>query len=255
MQAFVISWWAPRNYGRLWPKAFEEKFGVPLLEGYGCTEMGPVVAVNVVGKERSAYKPGTAGRPLPHVSLRIVDPESFVPLAAGETGLLLVNGPSRMIGYLGDPEGTSKSLVDSYYSTGDLGYLDADGFLHIADRLARFSKIAGEMVPHLKIEEEVHRILGDHPCVVIGIPDDQRGERLALLYTPAETAPDQLWQRLSQSDLPRLCVPKRENIYLVDAIPTLGTGKIDLRGAKAKAMELASASRSSEAETEKINAN
>jgi acyl-[acyl-carrier-protein]-phospholipid O-acyltransferase/long-chain-fatty-acid--[acyl-carrier-protein] ligase len=236
-------------------KAFEEKFGFPPLEGYGCTEMGPVVSVNVTGKERSAYKPGTAGRPLPHVSLRIVDPETFVPLAAGETGLLLVNGPSRMIGYLGDPERTAQSLVDGYYSTGDLAYVDSDGFLNIVDRLARFSKIAGEMVPHLKIEEEIHQILGDQPCVVIGIPDDQRGERLALLYTQPETAPSQLWQRLSESGLPRLWVPRRENIYLVDAIPTLGTGKVDLRGAKAKAIELASASRSTEAEAEKVNAN
>ena len=85
-------------------KSFEEKFGVTPLEGYGCTEMGPVVSVNVTHHERSAYKPGTAGRPLPHISLRIVDPETLTPLAAGETGLLLVNGPSRMLGYLGDPE-------------------------------------------------------------------------------------------------------------------------------------------------------
>jgi acyl-[acyl-carrier-protein]-phospholipid O-acyltransferase/long-chain-fatty-acid--[acyl-carrier-protein] ligase len=217
--------------------------------------MGPVVSVNVTGKERSAYKPGTAGRPLPHVSLRIVDPETFVPLAAGETGLLLVNGPSRMIGYLGDPERTAQSLVDGYYSTGDLAYVDSDGFLNIVDRLARFSKIAGEMVPHLKIEEEIHQILGDQPCVVIGIPDDQRGERLALLYTQSETMPGQLWKSLSETGLPRLWVPKRENIYLIDAIPTLGTGKVDLRGAKAKAIELASASRSTEAEAEKVNAN
>ena len=216
------------------------------LEGYGCTEMGPVVSVNVVNPVHSAYKPGTAGRPLPHVSLRIVDPDTLAPVAAGQTGLLLVNGPSRMIGYLGDPERTAQSLVDGYYSTGDLACVDADGFLHIVDRLARFSKIAGEMVPHLKIEEVVHEILGDQPCVVIGIPDEQRGERLALLYTQAEFTPAQVWQRLSATDLPRLWIPKRENICLVDAIPTLGTGKLDLRGAKAKAIDLANASRTSD---------
>ncbi len=226
-------------------KSFEEKFGVTPLEGYGCTEMGPVVSVNVVNHERAAYKPGTAGRPLPHVALRIVDPETLAPLPAGETGLLLVNGPSRMLAYIGDPERTAQSLVDGYYSTGDLARIDADGFLQIVDRLARFSKIAGEMVPHLKIEEAIHDILGDQPCVVIGIPDDQRGERLALLYTQPETAPGDVWKRLSETDLPRLWIPKRENIYLVDAIPTLGTGKLDLRGAKAKAIELS---------TEKVNA-
>jgi acyl-[acyl-carrier-protein]-phospholipid O-acyltransferase/long-chain-fatty-acid--[acyl-carrier-protein] ligase len=236
-------------------KSFEEKFGVTPLEGYGCTEMGPVVSVNVTHHERSAYKPGTAGRPLPYVSLRIVDPESMAPLAPGETGLLLVNGPSRMLGYLGEPERSAQALVDGYYSTGDLAFVDSDGFLQIVDRLARFSKIAGEMVPHLKIEETVHDILGDQPCVVLGIPDDQRGERLVLLYTQTETASKEVWQRLSESDLPKLWIPKRENIYPVDSIPTLGTGKLDLRGAKATAIELASASRSSEAETEKVNAN
>jgi acyl-[acyl-carrier-protein]-phospholipid O-acyltransferase/long-chain-fatty-acid--[acyl-carrier-protein] ligase len=235
-------------------KSFEEKFGVTPLEGYGCTEMGPVVSVNVINKEHSAYKPGTAGRPLPHVSLRIVDPETLAPLPAGETGLLLVNGPSRMLGYLGDPERTAQSLIDGFYSTGDLACVDPDGFLQIVDRLARFSKIAGEMVPHLKIEEAIHDRLGDHPCVVIGVPDDQRGERLVLLYTQPETTPAQLWQRLSETELPRLWIPKRENMYLVEAIPTLGTGKLDLRGAKAKAIEMVSASRSPESETEKVNA-
>ena len=236
-------------------KSFEEKFGVTPLEGYGCTEMGPVVSVNVTNPERSAYKPGTAGRPLPYVSLRIVDPETMAPVSSGETGLLLVNGPSRMIGYLGDPERTAQALVDGYYNTGDLVCVDSDGFLNIVDRLARFSKIAGEMVPHLKIEETIREALGDHPCVVLGIPDDQRGERLAVLYIQPETTPLQVWQCLSESTLPRLWIPKRENIYVVDDIPTLGTGKLDLRGAKAKAVQLAGASRSSEADTEKVNAN
>ena len=99
------------------------------------------------------------------------------------------------------------------------------------------------MVPHLKIEEALHEIIGDQPCVVVGIPDEQRGERLALLYTQPEIAPAELWQRLSASDLPRLWIPKRENIYLIDAIPTLGTGKLDLRGVKDKAIQLNHASR------------
>jgi acyl-[acyl-carrier-protein]-phospholipid O-acyltransferase/long-chain-fatty-acid--[acyl-carrier-protein] ligase len=236
-------------------KSFEEKFGVTPLEGYGCTEMGPVVSVNVVNPVYSAHKPGTAGRPLPHVSMRIVDPDTLEPVAAGQTGLLLVNGPSRMIGYIGDAERTAQSLIDGYYSTGDLALVDSEGFLQIVDRLARFSKIAGEMVPHLKIEEVVHEILGDQPCCVIGIPDDQRGERLALLYAQSDVGPAQLWQRLAATEAPRLWIPKRENIYLVDAIPTLGTGKLDLRGAKAKAVELAGASRSSEGEDEKVHAN
>jgi acyl-[acyl-carrier-protein]-phospholipid O-acyltransferase / long-chain-fatty-acid--[acyl-carrier-protein] ligase len=235
-------------------KSFQEKFGVTLLEGYGCTEMGPVVSVNAISRERSAYKPETAGRPLPNVSLRIVDPETLDALPAGEAGLLLVNGPSRMIGYFGDPERTAQSLMDGFYNTGDIAFVDSDGFLKIVDRLARFSKIAGEMVPHLKIEEAIHQILGDQLCIVIGIPDEQRGERLALLYTQPDITPGLLWQRLSETGLPRLWIPKRENMYLVDTIPTLGTGKLDLRGAKSKAIELADASRL-DAEMEKVNAN
>jgi acyl-[acyl-carrier-protein]-phospholipid O-acyltransferase / long-chain-fatty-acid--[acyl-carrier-protein] ligase len=228
--------------------AFEQKFGITLLEGYGCTEMGPVISVNVVSATHSAYKPGTAGRPLPHVSLRIVDPETLEPVEVGETGLLLANGPSRMMGYIGDPERTAQSLIAGYYSTGDLARIDSDGFLCIVDRLARFSKIAGEMVPHLRIEEAAHKILGGEPCVIIGIPDEQRGERLVLLYTQSEITPAQLWRRLSATDLPRLWLPKRENIYVIDAIPALGTGKPDLRGAKAKALELSKASQAREAE-------
>jgi len=234
---------------RLRPKvaaAFEEHFGVTLLEGYGCTEMGPSVAVNVVNRDAAnhattGYKPGSVGRPLPHVSVKIVDPETFAPLPAGETGLLLVNGPSRMLGYLGDPERTEQAFHQGYYVTGDLACVDDEGFLHIGDRLSRFSKIAGEMVPHLKIEEVIDEILQSRSCVVTGIPDDQRGERLAILYTNGEVTPAELWRRLTGTDLPRLWIPKRENIYQVDSIPTLGTGKLDLRGAKAKAMEFSAA--------------
>jgi len=240
-------------------EAFQEKFGVTPLEGYGCTEMGPVVSVNAVSGngtgEGAAYKPGTAGRPLPHVSLRIVDPESLAPLAAGETGLLLVNGPSRMIGYIAEPERTQQSLVDGFYSTGDLAFVDSDGFVHIVDRLARFSKIAGEMVPHLKIEEAVHEILGEQPCVVLGIPDEQRGERLALLYTQTDVTAAELWRKLAATALPKLWIPKRENIYLVDAIPTLGSGKLDLQRAKAKARELAAASETDESNAAPVAVN
>ena len=218
--------------------AFEERFGVTLLEGYGCTEMGPAVSVNVGNREGRGFKAGSVGRPLPRVSLKIVDPETFAPLAAGETGLLLVNGPSRMIGYLGDPERTAQACHGGYYVTGDLAFIDDEGFLHIGDRLSRFSKIAGEMVPHLKIEEVIDEILQSRSCVVTGIPDDQRGERLAVLYTNVDVTPAELWKRLADTDLPRLWIPKKENIYPVDSIPTLGTGKLDLRGAKSKAIEL-----------------
>ena len=122
--------------------------------------------------------------------------------------------------------------------TGDIAAIDDEGFVRITDRLSRFSKIGGEMVPHLKVEEVIYGIVGDHPCAVTGIPDDQRGERLVALFTTPDLEPGDLWQQLSESDLPRLWLPKRENIYQVDSLPTLGSGKLDLRGVRAKAQQL-----------------
>jgi acyl-[acyl-carrier-protein]-phospholipid O-acyltransferase/long-chain-fatty-acid--[acyl-carrier-protein] ligase len=220
-------------------EAFEKKLGVTLLEGYGCTEMGPAVSVNLVSADpkASAYKAGSVGRPLPHVALKIVDPETFEPLAEGETGLLLVNGPSRMAGYLGDQERTAQALHSGYYITGDLAYVDSDGFLHIVDRLSRFSKIAGEMVPHLKIEEALAELLGNGRCVVTGSPDERRGERLAVIYTSDSVTPAQMIRHLEGTGLPPLWIPKRDRFCRVEAIPVLGTGKLDLVKARAIATE------------------
>jgi acyl-[acyl-carrier-protein]-phospholipid O-acyltransferase/long-chain-fatty-acid--[acyl-carrier-protein] ligase len=223
--------------------AFREKFGVSLLEGYGCTEMSPVVAVNAPnfngGKDaQTGNKAGTVGHPLPGVAARIVDPVTFAPLPPNTEGLLLVKGSNRMLGYLNQPARTAEVFRDGWYITGDVALLDDEGFLRITDRLSRFSKIAGEMVPHLKVEEAILNVLGDFPCVVTGIPDDTRGERLAVLYVHPGLAPAELYRLLSETDMPRLWIPKRENLYPVDAIPQLGTGKLDLRGVRNRAQEL-----------------
>jgi acyl-[acyl-carrier-protein]-phospholipid O-acyltransferase / long-chain-fatty-acid--[acyl-carrier-protein] ligase len=218
--------------------AFREKFGRELLEGYGCTEMSPVVAVNSPGFEwgrdtQVGTKAGAVGHPLPGVAVRIVDPATFEPLPPQTEGLLLVKGANRMAGYLNRPERTAEVLRDGWYITGDIGVVDEDGFLHITDRLSRFSKIGGEMVPHLRVEEA----LGELVCAVTAVPDEQRGERLVLLYA-AELAPAEVWQRLAETELPRLWIPKRENVYRVDALPQLGSGKLDLRALKSEAERL-----------------
>jgi acyl-[acyl-carrier-protein]-phospholipid O-acyltransferase/long-chain-fatty-acid--[acyl-carrier-protein] ligase len=223
--------------------AFREKFGVELLEGYGCTEMAPVVAVNVPdyeagGSKQLGHKPGTVGHPLPGVAARLVDPATRVPLPPNQEGLLLVKGSNRMMGYLGQPERTTEAFLDGWYITGDIARIDDEGFIHITDRLSRFSKIGGEMVPHIKIEEAIAGILGDAPCAVTAVADDQRGERLVALYAHSDLSPAELWQRLSETELPRLWLPKRENFYPVEALPLLGTGKLDLRGVKTRAQEL-----------------
>jgi len=225
--------------------AFLEKFGVGLLEGYGCTEMGPVVSANTPDVDcvppQAGTRAETTGRPIPGVTLRIVNPDSFAPMPEGQEGLLLANGPSRMIGYLEDPERTAKALHDGYYITGDIARVDEDGFLHILDRISRMSKIGGEMVPHLKVEEALAGVFGDSPCVVVGIPDALRGERLVALYTSPDVTPAQAYEHLSSNGFPALWSPKRENFYRVDAIPTLGTGKLDLRRTRELAQQKAAA--------------
>jgi len=146
-----------------------------------------------------------------------------------------------MIGYLGQPEKTREVLFDGWYVTGDIAAVDEDGFITITGRLSRFSKIAGEMVPHLKVEEALGAIVGEYPCAVTGVPDEQRGEKLVVLYTNKDIGPGEIWSRLSETALPKLWLPKRENIYQVDNLPTLGSGKLDLRGVKAMALELSEA--------------
>ncbi|MBZ5675192.1 MAG: AMP-binding protein [Acidobacteriia bacterium] len=232
-------------------KEFEETFGIDLMEGYGMTEMSPVVAVNTPdfreGKEiQIGTKHGTVGVPIPGVAVRIVDPETLggktiASLPPGQEGMLLVKGPNRMLGYLNDPERTAQVFADGWYITGDMAKVDEDGFLAITDRLSRFSKVGGEMVPHLLVEELISKSCGDAPCVVTGLPDERKGERLAVLYTDPTITPEELWHRLSKTDLPKLWLPKLENIHHVDELPVLGTGKLDLRGVRARALELANA--------------
>ena len=222
--------------------AFREKFQRDLLEGYGCTEMSPVVAVNAPNWEapkniQTGTKPGTVGHPLPGVAARIVDPATYRPLGANQEGLLLVKGSNRMLGYLNQPERTAEVLHEGWYVTGDMAVIDDEGFIRITDRLSRFSKIAGEMVPHIRVEEAIGKLIGEYPCAVTAVPDEDRGERLVVFYTDPGITPSDLWQRLSESDLPKLWIPKRENFYLLESLPTLGTGKLDLRALKSLAQQ------------------
>lgn len=211
---------------------FRDHFGIELFAGYGCTELGPGVAVNTPADSRA----GSVGRPLDGIEVRIADPDTLEPLPQGRQGMILVNGPSRMPGYYQAPELTRQAIRDGFYVTGDLGYLDEDGFLYVTDRLARFSKLAGEMVPHLPIEEAISDLT---PSFVAGVPDERRGERLVLLYTNAETTAAVIHERLSRCGLPPLWIPKHEDIYPVPAIPVLSSGKVDLHRSRELAASLA----------------
>jgi acyl-[acyl-carrier-protein]-phospholipid O-acyltransferase/long-chain-fatty-acid--[acyl-carrier-protein] ligase len=208
--------------------AFKERFGIDLIEGYGCTEMSPVVAVNM-----PEPRPGSVGRPLPGVRARVVDPITGEGPLVDEEGMLLVSGPNRMLGYLDDPDLTATVFHDEWYVTGDIATVDADGFIRITDRLSRFSKIAGEMVPHMKVEEEIQELLSDgHTATVVSVADESRGERLIAFYSDPGVTPAELWNKLNATSLPRLWIPKREDLRPVDAIPTLGSGKIDIQSLK-----------------------
>jgi len=228
--------------------AFEEQFGIRPLEGYGATECSPVVAVNTrdyraPGFRQVGAKRGRIGHPLPGISVRIVDADSREPLPVGSPGLLLVRGPNVMQGYLGKREKTEEVLHDGWYTTGDIAAEDEDGFLTITDRLSRFSKIGGEMVPHIKVEECLQELAGatEEKFVVTGVPDGKKGERLVVLHT---LAPDELkavLEKLPQSGLPNLWTPRPNQFFQVDELPHLGTGKLDLRRIRERALELSPA--------------
>jgi acyl-[acyl-carrier-protein]-phospholipid O-acyltransferase / long-chain-fatty-acid--[acyl-carrier-protein] ligase len=225
-------------------QAFEDQFGIGPTEGYGVTECAPVIAVNcpdyrAAGYYQPASRRGTVGQPLPGVSVQIVDPDSFVPLSPGTPGMLLVRGPNVMNGYLGREDLTAKAMRDGWYITGDIAMLDDDGFLTITDRLSRFSKIGGEMVPHGKVEEALHIAAGldTQAFAVTGIPDERKGEQLAVLHILDNSRIPDVLAKLAVNGLPNLFIPPRGNFIKVDALPVLGTGKMDLRSLKRIAME------------------
>ena len=144
-----------------------------------------------------------------------------------------------MNGYLGRQDLTDKAMRDGWYVTGDIAALDEDGFLTITDRLSRFSKIGGEMVPHGRVEEALHQATGADTQIfaVTGIPDEKKGERLAVLHTWDESRIPDILDKLAAEGLPNLFIPARNYFVKVDALPVLGTGKLDLRGLKRMAME------------------
>jgi acyl-[acyl-carrier-protein]-phospholipid O-acyltransferase/long-chain-fatty-acid--[acyl-carrier-protein] ligase len=227
--------------------AFEDKFGIRPLEGYGCTECAPAVAVNThdhraPGLRQVGSKRGSIGHPLPGIAVRIVDPVTEEPLPPGQPGLLLVSGPNVMQGYLGRPDLTARVLRDGWYVTGDIAAMDDDGFLRITDRLSRFSKIGGEMVPHLRVEERLHALASaDHlTFVVTSVPDERKGERLVVLHTLAEPTLRTCLDRLTNDDLPNLWKPKPAAFFRVESFPQLGSGKLDLVRIKELARSFAS---------------
>ena len=227
---------------------FFDKFGIRPIQGYGCTECSPVVATSTPGYRAAGFyqagqRRGSVGRPLPGVVVRVVDPETKVPVPVGTPGLVLVRGANVMQGYLGRDDLTAAAMHDGCYITGDIGRVDADGFLFLTDRLSRFSKIGGEMVPHGTVEQHLQECSGreERAFAVCGVPDAKKGERLMVLTTLAAAQLPEVLRQLAARGLPALFVPRPEQFVSVASLPLLGTGKLDLRAVKEQCLAAAAA--------------
>ncbi|CAN5352786.1 hypothetical protein BH23VER1_BH23VER1_08020 [soil metagenome] len=226
--------------------AFQERFGKEMLEGYGLTETAPVTNVNLPDPERPtdspattvlpSNRPGSTGQLMPGLALRIVEPETGARLPIDQSGLICFKGANVFEGYLNNPARTEEVLQDGWFRTGDIGRLDSEGFLYIEGRLSRFSKIAGEMVPHEVVEAYCLKALrleqeDERKVAVVGIPDEARGEILVLLSTVAgETNAQELIDlRYTMLDLgvPSLWIPRK--LIPIGDVPVLASGKLDLK--------------------------
>jgi acyl-[acyl-carrier-protein]-phospholipid O-acyltransferase/long-chain-fatty-acid--[acyl-carrier-protein] ligase len=253
--------------------AFHEKFGVRPLEGYGATELSPVVTVNVPDVESDGVyqvgnKVGAAGHPIPGVAVKVIDIESGEEAGPGAEGVLWVKGPNVMQGYLAgkseirnpkpetmtetetsfgnvenkdrmsrlvvDEKTTSEVIKDGWYNTGYVAKVDEDGFVTITDRMSRFSKIGGEMVPHGAVEDVLLAGLGtdENVLVVVGVPDEKKSEELVVVFCEKAGTAERLHEIVSASALPNIWRPAKNAYVKVEAIPLLGSGKVDMAAVK-----------------------
>ena len=201
---------------------FAERFPFPLIEGYGLTEASPVVSCNPLSGKR---KPGSAGLPIPGVTVRVVD-ESGSGLPAGEVGEIVVSGPNVMQGYLNDDAATRDAIRDGWLYTGDMGMLDREGYIYIVDRKKDLILVHGMNVYPREVEEVLYR----HPAVaeaaVVGIPDEHMGEMPKAFITLKEggrltekEVREYLKGRLASYKIPR-------RVEFLDKMPMTRTGKV-----------------------------
>ncbi len=228
--------------------AWEARFGSLYLEGYGLTETSPVVSVNTPlipdgvnypSDSTGGSRRGSVGRMMPGHAARILDPDTMKDIEITKVGLLMLKGPNIFRAYLGEPKRTAEVKQGEWFITGDLARFDEDGFLFIEGRLSRFSKIAGEMVPHGTVEDALIKAYNlfdaEQPMIAMaGRPDEAKGEALVLLAAMHLELED-VREKLSSAGLSNLWIPKE--IKRVEVIPTLATGKLDLRQIQVLASE------------------
>lgn len=218
--------------------AFEQKFGIRPVEAYGATELSPLVAANVPPIRHVPGRPvdareGTVGQPIAGCRAKITDRDGTHELPVGEEGMLWITGPNVMQGYLDRPDLTEKVVKDGWYCSGDIARLDREGFITITGRESRFSKIGGEMVPHLSVEEAINESLGavdgELLAVVTAVPDKAKGERLVVFHLPTGRDIPGVIAALRDLGLPNLWIPGADAFAEISEMPVLGTGKLDLR--------------------------
>lgn len=227
--------------------AFEARFGKCVLEGYGLTETSPASNINLPDPEPlgdadgghawiPSHRPGSVGHVVPGMAVRITNSEDGQPLSLHQSGMIWFKGANVFEGYLNDPKRTADVLQDGWFRTGDIGRVDLDGFLYIEGRLSRFSKIAGEMVPHETVEETLVKTMGlenetVRKIAVVGVPDIDKGEALILLTSlpggPEHQEILDLRYRLLDKGMPPLWIPKK--MIRVSDIPVLASGKLDVQ--------------------------
>ena len=227
-------------------RGFQEKFHLRIFEGYGLTETSPVSNINQpdplvhteTADEQVGSKAWTVGRLMPGMAARVIDMDTGAALPAGETGILLLRGENVFSHYLGDAA-PGASLRDGWFVTGDLAHMDDEGFVSVNGRLARFSKMGGEMVPHGTIEDKLAESFGVDPgevpaVVVTGISDESKGEALVVVTT-LDISMSVIREKLTQAGFPNLWIPR--SVVRVGAIPVLGTGKLDIARCKRLAQD------------------
>jgi acyl-[acyl-carrier-protein]-phospholipid O-acyltransferase/long-chain-fatty-acid--[acyl-carrier-protein] ligase len=224
--------------------AFEEKFKVRPQEGYGLTETSPATNVNLPDPVAESGAPslpssrnGSVGQMLPGLAVKLTDAASGETVPLDQQGIIWFKGVNVFTGYLNDPKKSAEVIENGWFRTGDVGRVDEDGFLYIEGRLSRFSKIAGEMVPHETVEGAIAKVLGldsesERKIAIVGVPDEQKGEAILLLSTIAGPAVEQecidLRYKLLDLGLSSLWCPKA--IVPVKEIPVPASGKLDIKG-------------------------
>ena len=229
-------------------EAFKTKFHKDIYEGYGVTESAPVASVNLPDvletdnfSVQVGSKNGSIGMPIPGTAFKIVDPNTLQELESGEDGLILIGGPQVMKGYLKDEAKTQEVMAEidgvRWYKTGDKGHIDSSGYLYIVDRYSRFAKLGGEMVSLGSIESHIQEFISnsDVELLAVNLPDAKKGEKVVLLINGYEEF-TRLKKELVDAGMNPLTIPSE--IFEVENIPKLGTGKSDFAGAKKLALEL-----------------